>query len=73
MDKRFENWNKDEKICMNCDHRAVCKFASGIIEICKMKCEVEEIDLDARYNVSIGLVFNCECFSRAKPEGCANA
>ena len=64
MSRRIERWDNDEKICMNCGHREVCKFAPYVIAICEGKCGLEEIDIDARYDVSVGIDFECKHFAK---------
>ena len=59
---RFETWDKNEEICMNCAISQPCKFSKHIIKMCKLKCEFEEIDEDERYNVGIGFKFICKHF-----------
>jgi len=68
VSKRFDNWNKKERVCMNCAISKTCKFAGEAIKMFKAKCALEEIDLDERYSVSAGIQFKCDYFMRKQED-----
>lgn len=62
MSTRFEKWDKSEKVCMNCAISKTCKFAECAIRMFKAKCELEDVDMNERYSVNVGIDFNCVYF-----------